>query len=423
MKTFDDLTDDFSRVQVPDSATVSGLKIAIVLVGAIITLPVFLIGAQLGYGLGLYNAFLVFFVAGLFLSILAAGAGILAAKTRLTTWIIIQYSFGKTGAKIVSSIIGITVLGWYGATVDMFARASEVIMTDLGISSVSHYMYVIVASTMMVAIALFGFKGLDKLSKLAVPIMLGLLALLIWSAMRAFDIPLDWSATMGVSEGISACIGGFIVAVTMFPDICRYAGKPKDAVIASSLSFGVGIPVILLLAAVPVLATKEQDFLKVIMLVGIGIPGLLLLLLATWTTNAYNLYSSSLVFASVTERISKWKLVIIVGIVGTLIALLPILDNFLHFLHFLAILIPPVAGVYLADFYLLHKQNYDYDLLESLPEFKPLAFVAWIIGGAGGYLTNENIITLTTVPALDSLGIGFVTYLTLNRFSLNVEQE
>ena len=48
MRKFDQITEDYSRQPVPDSATVTGLRITVVMVGAVITLPIFFVAAQLG---------------------------------------------------------------------------------------------------------------------------------------------------------------------------------------------------------------------------------------------------------------------------------------------------------------------------------------------------------------------------------------
>ena len=423
MRKFDQITEDYSRQPVPDSATVTGLRITVVMVGAVITLPIFFVAAQLGHSLGLRNAIIAFFVAGVFLAGLAGAAGVLASKTRLTTWFILKYSFGGTGAKIVSGFIGITVLGWYGATVEMFARAVVAIVRDLGGTPMDNRVYLIIASILMIAIALFGFKGLDRLSRLALPIMLVLLGSLVYTAISTFGIPEQSVGEMPLSQGISATIGAFIVAVAMFPDVCRYARSSKDAVQASWLSFGLGVPIVLLLAAIPITLSGEQDFLKVILTIGLGVPGLVLLLLATWTTNAFNLYSSSLVFATIIERVQKWKLVIVVGILGTLVALLPILDNFLYFLNFLAALVPPLAGIYLSDYFVLNKQEYDAEDLKQLPAFRPVAFVAWILGSLVGLFANEGKIALTSVPAADAILTAFLIYTVLSYVLKNKKED
>lgn len=410
MGTLDQLTNDYSRGRVPDAATVSSYRITAVMIGAMITLPVFVMGVELSQSLGIIRGIAAFSLAGAILAALAGATGILAANSRLTTWLILQYPFGTAGAKLVSAFIGVTILGWYGATVDIFARAVEAIVLELGGEAVDRRLYLISASLLMTAVAFFGFKGLDRLSKLAVPIMLLVMTGLVISAVTSFAAPTDVTPRLTVAKAVSAIVGGFSVGVTMFPDVCRYARSGKDAMVASSFSFGLGVPIIMLFAAVPVVWSGERDFLAMILVLGLGVPALLLLLLATWTTNAYNLYSSSLVYATILQQVRKWKLVIAVGIVGTLISLLPILDNLLHFLNFLAVMIPPLAGVYLADFYLLHKQRYDQETLRQIPRFRPVAFAAWLAGAAFAYLSSIDVATLTTVPALDAIAVSFVVY-------------
>ena len=415
MTEFNQLTEDYSRHAVPDSATSSGLEISLILVGALITLPVFLVGAKLGASLGLNQAIAAFLCAGVALSVLGAASGVVAAKARLTTWMIIQHSFGKTGAKIVSFCVAVAILGWYAATVEMFARAIHTMTGDQGDMAMSQkFLYLTLASLLMMAIALFGFKGLDKLSKLAVPLMLLLLIALVYLAMTGFELPAEFTSTMTLQQGISAAIGSFIVGITMFPDICRYARSPKDAVVASGISFGAGVPLVMLFATIPVIFVGEDDFLKVLLIAGLGISGLILLLFATWTTNAYNLYSASLIFASIFERIKKWKLVIAAGIVGTGLAMMPILDNFLHFLHILAVLIPPITGIYLADFFIINKQSFEGSDPDNYAAIRPAAFIAWILGAGIGQLSSSGFITVTTVSAVDAILGGFMIYIALS---------
>lgn len=409
MSKLDELTEDHCRTRIPDAETVSGWKIAMIMGGATITLPVFLVGAQLGYELGMARAVFVFFAAGVVLAAMAAAAGVLASKCRLTTWMIIQYSFGRVGAKFVAAFVGFTVLGWYGATVDMFARAVEQMLASVDIVLFSREVYLVIASLMMVAVAMFGFKGLDRLSKPAVPVMVILLVLMVYSSIGAHGLPDTIGSDLTLAQGISAGIGGFIVAVIMFPDMCRYSKSTRDSVIASGVSFSFNIPVVLCLAAVPAIATAESEFLTAILLVGFGTLSLLLLLLATWTTNVYNLYSISLAFASVARSVSQWKLVIVAGVIGTTVALLPILDNFLYFLNFLAIAVPPIGGVYAADFY-FRSNDYTAESLDLLPAARPMAFVAWILGSTVGFLANSGIFTLTTVAAIDAITVSVFVY-------------
>ena len=46
------LLEDYSREEVPDEAKVSGWRICLIMVGVAITVPCFMVGAQLGMSLG-----------------------------------------------------------------------------------------------------------------------------------------------------------------------------------------------------------------------------------------------------------------------------------------------------------------------------------------------------------------------------------
>src|SRR5690625_6821981 len=84
---------------------------------------------------------------------------------------------------------------------------------------------------------------------------------------------------------------------------------------------------------------------------GLGIPAILVLTLAQWTTNTSNLYSSSLGLAVLFPNTSKKLITLVAGIIATTLAILGIFDIFVVFLSFITIFIPPVGGIYTAEYY------------------------------------------------------------------------
>ncbi|MFC7047873.1 cytosine permease [Emcibacter nanhaiensis] len=416
MSDFDQLTEDYSRHRVPEGATVSGIRIATVMFGAIVTLPIFLVGTQLGQKMGLYSALWAFLVVGLVVGGIAVATGIVATRSRMTTALIMQYAFGCMGARIVSGIMAIAMLGWYGVTIEVFVDVMQQLMQDMGVEGVGPRVYLFGASALMILTAIFGFRGLDRVSLFAVPVMVVFLVLLVYRVINMHGLEVI-AATPGqgmtVAQGASAGIGGFIVGVTLFPDLCRYARSVKDAVIAAGIGLGLCATLVLIFTAIPSIAFGETNFLTVVLIAGIGLPGIFLILLATWTTNAYNLYSSSLIFANIIRQVTKWKLVVALGLVGTLLALSAFLSDFIGFLSVIAITIPPVAGIYLADFYIVRRQNYSDELLASLENFRPEGFAAWCLGSLVAYFSSQAQLVLTTVAALDAILVAFLGYVGL----------
>ena len=410
--------EDFSRQQVPQEKTVSGLRIALIVIGIMITLPAFLTSAQVGRAMGLVRGSTAIVVGSLILAAFGCLIAIVGARSRLSTYMIIQFSFGRTGAKGVSMVIGVTLLGWFGVNGFLFGQAVQSSLVELFAFDQGMQIHVALGSVLVIATTVFGFKALDRLAVVSVPILLTALIAIVYYATR--DATLDdllasegTGMTMGIA--ISAVVGAFMVGLTLLPDLCRYAHDSRKGVIASLLSFAVGYPLVLITSAIPALATGESDFMLIMMGLGMGVSAMLILIFATWTTNITNLYSTSLLLATVLTKIDRWKLTIGAGIIGTVFAGIGILDHFVSFLLFLGIAIPPIAGIYVADFFFVRGGNYDTASLQSEPPVSYPAFIAWLGASAVAQATAGELFTVTTIPSFDAILVSFGLYLLLKK--------
>ncbi|MGD8358796.1 MAG: cytosine permease, partial [Lysobacterales bacterium] len=158
-----------------------------------------------------------------------------------------------------------------------------------------------------------------------------------------------------------------------------------------------------------------KSFINILTSLGFGVIGLLVLIFATWTTNTGNLYSNALVLKTIFTRVPQWLLVLALGVLGTIMAVAGITQYFIGFLIFLGIAIPPVAGIYIADYFFVHKRNYRVERLGTQPAIAYPAFVAWMLGAGVAYLTTYGYFTLTSIPACDAILVAFVAYLLDNR--------
>jgi len=85
------LTEDYSRTPVPDARKVGGIRIAAIITGIVITVPVLII----------------------------------RARANLSTYVILQFPFGQTGGKLVNAVVAISVLGWFAVTAAVFGDAVQ----------------------------------------------------------------------------------------------------------------------------------------------------------------------------------------------------------------------------------------------------------------------------------------------------------
>ena len=414
------LFEDYSRRPVPTEKTVSGLRVGLIIVGINIAIPAFLVGIELGHTLGILRTAGAAQIGGLILLLVASATGIVAARTHLSTYVLLQYAFGRKGASMISFLVGITLLCWFSVSAILFAKGVQSGVAALFGVDHGTQLYLIAGSILMASTTIFGFKALDKISLFFVPLMLVFLFFVLAKSIENAS----WENIVGYSSqgmtfgnAISAVVGGFIVGAILFPDICRYVRRQIDAVIGASIGFLIGYPVILCLFAIVGISSGQRDFIQVLFSLGLGTGGLILLILATWTTNASNLYSSSLAFAALFRATEKWKLVIVAAIIGTVLATFNIDESLVPFLLLLGIAIPPIAGILVTDFFVFARGEYDWKAAEHVESFNYPAFAAWATGSFAGFFSTNTFFTLTGIAALDSIVVASLMYISVRHLS------
>ncbi len=392
--------EEFVHRPVPPERSTSGLRIA---------LPAFLTGAEIGSELGLSRAAISIVSGCLVLSFICVLTGRVAARSRLPTAVIVQFAFGTQGAKLVNLSLALTLLGWFSVTVELFAQAARQLLAtwvDLGNAG-----YAILGGSLMVLTTIFGFKGLSRLSTLAV-----LCAMAVYAAGNSQSFSLDSGTGAGLTLGlaISAVVGGPAAGTVIFPDFARFAYSVKDGYTAAILSYAIAMPLVLLLVSVTAIAAGEKDLVILISSLGFGLSALIFLVLVSWTTNAGNLYSSSLypsnIFASIEHRL----VVLMAGALGVAAALLGITDYFIPFLVALGISVPPIAGIYVTD-YFLRGQRYEVEALEHNVKVGIPAILGWLSGIAIAYWSAKGEIVPTSIPACDSILTSALIFALLSR--------
>lgn len=418
MNKLDELVEDYSRHAVPLDKTVSGIRIGLILVGVTITVPAFLVGIEVGQGLGLVQSIYAALAGGFVLFLIGACTGTIAARTHLSTYVILQYAFGIVGARIVSFVIALTSLGWFAVTTVLFASAVYTSMLDVFSVDISPHYYLVAGSILMIGTCIFGFKALDKVSLIIVPLLAVFLVFVACYSVKTGNLGdvIEYAGTgMAFGHAVSAIIGGYIVGMTLLPDLCRYAKQKYDGVTGALIGSFIGYPMVLILSALPSIATTSDDYIVLLIKLGLGSGGIIMVILATWTTNANNLYSSSLALSTIFTKIKKWKIVILIGVIGTAIAALGFAENLIGFLLVLGFLVPPVAGIYIADYFFVDRENYHADLPTKSAAINPKAFGAWLAGSFTGFSATKDLITISGIPSIDAIIVAALFYIVLSR--------
>ena len=128
--------------------------------------------------------------------------------------------------------------------------------------------------------------------------------------------------------------------------------------------------------AIAGVAMNDGDLINVLLSFGLVFPSLLLLTTNIFTTNGANLYSTSLNLANSFKLNRNIMLAVLIAISALATMTQPYkIDSLFVFLSTLGIIVPPLCGIILADFYLVHHGKYiDY----NKATFKKWNLVPWI---------------------------------------------
>ena len=406
---------------VPTEESVPGYRVAIVCVGIAFTLTGLYMGSEIAAELGWRRGVLAAVVGSVILAAMSIPAAVVGAQTRLSTYMIVRHVFGANGSRIVNAVLALVLVGWYAVTAELFGRTCYLTVQQyLPHSQVPMAAYTIGCSLLVVATTVFGFRALDRLSLLVAPLLVALTA---WVAFRSLghaswqSVASSTGTAPDLGRGISAVVGGMIVNVVLMPDLTRYSRTVLDCALISVVGNGVANGVMLVLAMIPAIAFGELDPMKYMALLGLVPVAFAILVLSTWSVNAVNLYSTGLVTATALPRASYGAVVIGSGLVGTGVALLGLSDRFLDFLVVLGLVVPPIAAVYIVDYFVLGRRDY------SRPGAgRPggrshvhalLAFGFGAAVGCGLYATKASI---TGVPTIESFVAAAASYWGLERW-------
>jgi len=415
-------SNDYEREPVPKNLRKGWISISSVWIAIGIDLSAVLLGAELGAGMSLSQALWAVFLGSLFLGLLGAFCAYVGAATGLSTAMISTFTFGRNGAKITSLFLAVSSLGWFGVQAGFFAENAHAALASIFGMDVSVKLLALIGGLLMMSTAVYGYQAIEKLSKFSVPLLILLIfiALFLVIGEKGTDVMLKTQNTaFSFGTATSLVIGIFVLGTILAPDISRWARSKKDAVLSAFIGFFVGNSFMLVMAILLSKAMNTSDLITIFTVVGLGMPAIVVLTLAQWTTNTNNLYSSSLGLAVLFPGIPKKLLTLIAGILATLVAVLGIFDQFVTFLSIITVLIAPIGGIYAAEYYFVNKQQFRFDN-EKRVSFVGRSFIVWLLASSVAFLTTDapaglGIFDITAIPALDGFLIALASQTVLGK--------
>ena len=401
---------DYPLSPVPMDQRRSIWSMGLVLLGFTFFTATMWAGGSIGVAFDFSTMLLVLAAGNLLLGTYAAILGYIAAKSGLNTALMSRFTFGELGSKLPDFILGFTQIGWYAwGTATMAVLLVK--LTGLPESWTTPLM--VVFGFGFCITAFIGYKGLEMLSRFAVPAMIILVAVsmtIATSDAGGFSglLAITPSDEMTVAAAITMVFGTFVSGGTQATNWTRFAKSGKTAVIATLLAFFLGNGLMTLIGAFGALVYQQADIVDIMVAQGLATLGILMLFLNLWTTQDNTVYNFAVAGCNMI-RTRRRKLVTVGGAaIGTVLAVLGMYEWLIPFLVLLGTFIPPIGGVIMASYFIGYKREYPSLETATLPAFNVPGLAAYAIGSAAAYTSPWIAPIVGVLVAAASYGVVLV---------------
>lgn len=405
---------EFALCTVPENERKSYFSLTIVWTGFVFVITSMMAGGGLSAGLDFKGILLAVVLGNVFLSIIAVAVSYIASKTGLTFALLTKYSFGEKGSRVASMFVPVVNIGWY--TIQA-ATYGHFIAQAFNWSGTVELFCMAVSAVIMGIFSMKGYKAISILGYIAIP---AIVFLSLATSIRAIGmvgadgiwnyVPTD---SISIGSGITIVIGTWILSTaTCIADIMRYAKSAKSAIAATLTGLLGGNIFMILCGTLTSIAVGDSDLTNVLLSMGLLIPCLTLMTTNIFTTNASNLYSTSLNLSNA-FKMDRKKIIIVILIISAGATLCrPYQISFLFtFLNLLGIIVPPLPGIILADYFIIHHGSYTRLEGVKFHNFNIIPWIAWV-------LSLVLVFTLPFgLPSLNGLILGAVIYTVLMKIT------
>ncbi|MGB5723697.1 MAG: cytosine permease [Parasphingorhabdus sp.] len=409
---------EFSAAAITDDQLVPWPRVAAVAAMVSFSLPTFITGLEVSQGLSAMDAVWALVWGSVIILIIGAIMGAIGANSRMSSYLLVRVAFGDMGASLVNIAFAISLLGWFGININLFAGAVSRLAFEVWGLNLPTIGLAIFASICMTITTLVGFKAINILATLLVPVLAFVTFLLARSAFETQTLgeimAIQKPATLTIGDGISAIVGAIIIGAIILPDITRFVRHWSGAVYTAVTAYLIVQLAVMAAASLAGSVSGKTDILDIMLDLNLGLGAFAIVIAGSWVLNSLNLYSTVLSVKATFPKLNSSWLAIGLGAVGVIAALMNILDSFVTFLFYLSVIFIPVAGVIIIDWVLIRPGAYTITALDQNRSINTPGLIAWAIGAAFAVLASEELLpTLTGVAAMDAVILAGFAYTAL----------
>ena len=334
--------------------------------------------------------------------------GLIGARVRLNAMETTSSTFGKYGSKFFAALNVFQLLAW--VAVLNAQGASALAGLNLPIS------FPLTCVILAVLIAIWVFVGLKRSANVTTVVMAALAILLAVLTVKLFGVGAtgalaSGTTVAGVAAGAaatSAALLGFwnifeisiAMPISWLPVISDYTKDVENPVKATAVSAAAYTFASLWMYIIGIEIAgigANDNIAQAILLAGLGIPGIIIVVLSTVTTNFLAANSAGESSKAIYGKINPKVAGVVVSLLSAALAISGIMEHYISFLYLIASVFAPMAAVLLVSFYFAKVGAVD--ARENSARAASLGFWLWnLFSWLAGFVVYQVAERLDSVP-------------------------
>jgi putative hydroxymethylpyrimidine transporter CytX len=279
--------------------------------------------------------------------------GLIGARVRLNAMETTKSTFGKHGSKFFAALNTFQLLAW--VAVLNAQGASALAGLNLPIS------FPLTCVILAALIAAWVYVGIRRSANVTTVVMAALTVLLVILSVKLFGLGNGAVASAAGATATAATLkfwNIFEISIAMpiswlpvISDYTKDAEKPLKATAISAIAYTVASLWMYIIGIEISGIGAGNNIAQAILLAGLGIPGIIIVVLSTVTTNFLAANSAGESSKAIYSKINPKIAGVVVSFLSAALAISGIMDHYISFLYLIASVFAPMAAVLLISFY------------------------------------------------------------------------
>lgn len=307
-------------------------------------------GIEIGAAAARDSLWLPLVLGHIFGGILLFFVGLIGARVRLNAMETTKSSFGKYGSKFFAALNTFQLLAW--VAVLNAQGASALAGLNLPIS------FPLTCVILAALIAAWVYVGIRRSANVTTIVMAALAVLLAILSVKLFGLGSSPAGAAGNAATALKFWNIFEISIAMpiswlpvISDYTKDAEKPLKATAISAIAYTVASLWMYIIGIEISGIGAGNNIAQAILLAGLGIPGIIIVVLSTVTTNFLAANSAGESSKAIYSKINPKIAGVVVSFLSAALAISGIMEHYISFLYLIASVFAPMAAVLLVSFY------------------------------------------------------------------------